>query len=305
MRQNLLVLTAIGLLSSQISAPGAVSAQQLIAKSDNNTTGVGRTCKVAPLTKSFNTQYIVPGNELSGSRIAASPIDKWVLPINGSVVVITENGQVLAHDIDLARRVVNLPYQLSGPAVAVDPQDKWVFSIGNSIVVVTDSGQAFAYDVDLVRRTVSAAYQLSGSKVTTDPQDKWVLPVGGHIVVITQGGQVSVHDIDFARRIVSSDYQLSGPPVAAYPEDKQVFPLNGSIALLTDNGQIFVYNIDLSRRIVRPAREVAGINGEALQDKRLLSFYQCLTSKRISSDTILAITLDGQVFVGITAVQIP
>jgi Domain of unknown function (DUF4185) len=67
--------------------------------------------------------------------VAANPQDKWVLVLGNRILVVTNEGDVFAHDV--TGNTVGIPFQLSGPRVAANPQDKWVLVLGNRILVLT------------------------------------------------------------------------------------------------------------------------------------------------------------------------
>ena len=74
----------------------------------------------------------VVGNpfQLNGPKVAANSVDKWVLAMDNRILVITKDGRVFAHDIDIGSRTVGQPFPLPGPPVAAQPIDRWVLAMG-------------------------------------------------------------------------------------------------------------------------------------------------------------------------------
>jgi hypothetical protein len=159
----------------------------------------GRVFTHEVIWKNSKPVAVSSAKEISGAvRVAANPQDKFVLANYSQIKVITSNGSVFAHDIDLMEGRVGSPYQM-GPSnikVAANPQDKHVLDFGNKIVVITNDGSVYAHK--LVNNSIQPAYQLppQNIKVAALPQDKYVLALGSLVVaVITDKGSVFGHTL--------------------------------------------------------------------------------------------------------------
>lgn len=171
----------------------------------------------------------------SNIRVGANPQDKWVLSTENRILVITNTGDVFAHDFK-PNLTLSLPYQLDAHHVAANPQDRWIMVMGNRILVITrPDGAVWAHDIN--GNTISAPYQLtSSSRVAANPQDKWVIAMGNRILVITYpDGHVWAHDIN--GNMVGNPYQLTTHSrVAASEHDRRVLALGNKILIITNSG---------------------------------------------------------------------
>jgi hypothetical protein len=156
-----------------------------------------------------------PREITGGVFVAANPQDRHVLFSQGRLLVITADGSVFAHTLDLQSEKIGVPFQLSSPSkVAANPQDEHVLAWDDKILVVTADGSVFAHT--LSNDAVGAPFQLSPPdiKVAARPEDKNVLPLpldpqfsqnvlpfpgGGFspstLMVITNSGSVFGHNL--------------------------------------------------------------------------------------------------------------
>ncbi|MGH9928244.1 MAG: hypothetical protein ACREA9_03340 [Pyrinomonadaceae bacterium] len=150
----------------------------------------------------------VPGDSGVGLALAAlprvgfNPQDKWVVTMGNRVLVITNNGDVFAHDFG---STIGPAFQFIGPPVAFNPQDKWVVTMGNRILVITNNGSVFGHD--LAGTTIGPSFQLAGPPVAFNPQDRWVVTIGNRILVIVNDGHVFGHDL--AGTTIGPSFQLN------------------------------------------------------------------------------------------------
>jgi len=173
-------------------------------------------------------------------RVAARPMDKWVLAHRDRVLVITEDGHVFAHRLTAH---VEPAFELGGPngrpapSVAANPMDKWVLVVGDRILVITEDGKVYAHEITETEMTVHPAVELvmPPGGVAGTPGDRWVLAMGDKIVVVRGNGQVVTHLVRSDR----IDGHLSVPStqrVAANPQDRWLL---GS-GTVESNGKLLV-----------------------------------------------------------------
>src|SRR5215208_2427381 len=112
-------------------------------------------------------------------RVAARPMDKWVLAHRDRILVITDDGKVYAHEITETEMTVHPAVELVMPpgGVAGTPGDRWVLAMGDKIVVVRGNGQVVTHLVrsDRIDGHLSVP---STQRVAANPQDRWLLGSG-------------------------------------------------------------------------------------------------------------------------------
>ena len=179
-------------------------------------------------------------------KVASREQDHWVRRRAGRILVITQDGQVFAHDvpdfmfIDSARHhTVDPARQLSGPPVAANQQDKYVFPTARGLMVITQDGEVFGHDI--TADGIGPSFKYGGDTVAARPGDKWVLVLRENLIVITESGEVFCHPT--TRDEVKPAFPVAGPPggVATNPADRYVFGTGNAIFVITTNGDVFAH----------------------------------------------------------------
>jgi Domain of unknown function (DUF4185) len=229
---------------------------------------------------------------LQGDPVASRPEDRWVVTAGDRILVITQAGEVFAHELDLAGKTVGRPFRLAGPRVAARPEDKWLVAMGGRLLVGTADGRVFAHPV--LPNAIGPAIELSGARVAARAEDKWVLVGGNRLLVVTHDGRVFAHAL--AGNAIGAPFQLGGPRVAANPQDKWVIAMERQLLVITRDGELFVHPLvgdDVGVATVwdRPWPFV----GANPQDRRALAMGERLLILTQHDGLFRPTTLDGYV----------
>ena len=229
---------------------------------------------------------------LVGEPVASRPEDRWVIATGQRILVITQAGEVFAHDVDVAGKTVGKPRRLASPRVAARPEDKWLAASGNRLLVGTADGRVFAHPI--TQNAIGPAIELSGARVAARATDKWVLVAGNRLLVVTTDGQVFAHPL--TGDVIGVPFRLGGPKVAANPQDKWVLAMEDRLLVITRGGELFAH--PLHGDAVGDARALNSpwpFVGGNPQDRRALAMDGRLLILTQQDGLFRATTLDHEV----------
>jgi hypothetical protein len=235
---------------------------------------------------------------IPGALVAANPQDRYVFAMGDYVVVVTDTGDVFAHEV---RGKVEAAYGLGAGRIIMGPDDKWmvpswVWPDGYGIIVVDKHGHARWYGFDTVydwsgvlRPTAvrEPVPIICNTLIGARPEDRRALVLGSRFLVLTSKGDVGAH-VMIMSTFFGDGYLLArdpNGPVAKLNVDKWVLGMDSDLVVITTEGKVFAHHV--AGDYVNPAYQLSGpLVAANPQDRWVLA----------QNDRVLVVTNKGEVF---------
>lgn len=235
-------------------------------------------------------------------KIGFNPHDRFMTTLDGTLAVVTEEGNVFGADV--ASRQMQPVFPFTGAKIGFNPQDRFLATIGNTLMIVTREGNVFGSDV--VNRQLQPVYQFTGAKIGFNPEDKFLTSVRGALVVVTAEGRVWAADVAREQRVIGPVAEATGARIGFSEQDRFLVALRDRLVVIRRDGRVFASTVKTTATGAFIGIDQDGRGWGAIHKRRLEPVVE-LTGARIGfnpqdrfmttvGNTIVVITSEGNVF---------